>query len=136
MNVPHGAACEAIGSGIAYSCFSKSVTKQGSVSAPQGYVIDEITGLINRATGSQYFEQSSSGPVISDGGRQVTITVTATGYACHRNEFGDAVNFGVNPAGDALGTDTAPETSGAEPGHVIISVRVSGPPMIRRGSVI
>jgi hypothetical protein len=114
-----------IGSDTLYSCFFKSVTKENSLSAPSGYVIDKVTDLTNTTLGNMNFTQSSSTPVITGGGRQITLTATATGYACFRNEGGDFLDFVIHPSGDATNTEIIGDTKGSEPGHVIRSVSVS-----------
>jgi hypothetical protein len=114
-----------IGSSAFYGCFYKTVTKQNELPAPTGCVVESWTDLQGTVTGNSNFTQSAGQPQISPDGRLVTLSATATGYRCFRNEGGDFFNFVLHPSGEATGTDLWSDTTGGQDGRVIKSVRVS-----------
>jgi len=116
-----------IGSSAFYGCFFKPVSKEVSLNAPTGYIIEKWTDLANTTSGRPEFITPTSVTLLPDNeqARTVVIRGTATGYACHRNEGGDIVNFGLHPSGGATNTDIWAETTGAQPGQITRSISVS-----------
>lgn len=109
-----------------YACYFKSVAGQNSLNAPAGYVVESVTDVVNVATGHSGLNNSSQiVPASPNGSKQITLTATATGYACHRNAAGDAANAVTVGPLRHVGVEPWPDTWTYEPGTVIRTVSVS-----------
>ena len=99
-----------VGSDTLFGCITKTVSKSVSLDAPEGYVVDTVTPAgVTIETGSASFPPASTVDISQDR-RTVTLSGTATGYACYRDTFGEVVNVftvgplrhvGLEPVGDA-----------------------------------
>jgi hypothetical protein len=110
-----------------YGCYFKSESKEVSLTAPDGYLVDQITELTNFASGNSNFIHGSTVRRLPDAlqTRQVVISGTATGFACFRNTGGDFFNQLFHPSQGVTDTPIWKDTWESLPGTVIRSVSVS-----------
>lgn len=112
------------GASAFYGCFFKSVQDQRTLPAPSGYVIDTTSDIESAAMGRAGLTNSSQLSIAPDR-RQVTLTATATGYACHRNTGGDLANAALVGPLRHVGVNLWPDTWTSQPGMARRTINVS-----------
>ena len=122
------ASASAPGGDALYSCFMKSgPPQQDHITADPGYIIENVTTLSSVATGfaNAAVTNTTSVSPISPDGRQVTVTATATGYACHRQFLGDLINVATVGPLRHLGLEPASDSNSVTPGFASRTIRAT-----------
>ncbi|MGW3728912.1 hypothetical protein [Streptomyces sp. NPDC000851] len=108
-----------VGESPFYNCYDLAQSTSQVLSAPSSYIIEGVT-----ETSDNVAIRGSSTLEISPDRRQVTLTASATSYACYRNSAGDAANHAALGPLDFAGIDIWPETWTIEPARVRRTVQV------------